>query len=271
MTSDETVASINVLLDDVEVFDWNGRLDSLSDRAPHRLSKRTLGFYGYNVDASYHQAKLKLLRGGADLTVDPRMQFIDVDQEVDVLPHVIAELDVTSGDWSHDEAGLVSDNRMRNVLQAPIDVRGSYEFIVDFTPLETRESFGFVLPIADSVVCADLNAHEQNIAGLSNIDGNAAFNNTTTSKLDPFEVGTTYRYMVQVRELGEGQVDIVATLNEQQLFHWTGNQQQLTSNVEIADPNRPSITSYMNRYRVSSMKFRLIDGTARLRTLESKR
>ena len=101
-------------------------------------------------------------------------------QWVDLLPHVRPDLDGVLGVWQANGDGLLSTDQERAALALPVQVAGSYDLEVDFTPLKGKMVLNFALPVGTTYGEIALGGSEQ-FDGLRLIDGQGVDDNPTTT------------------------------------------------------------------------------------------
>ena len=182
-----------------------------------------------------------------------------------MLPLIRVERDLEAGQWEKSDAGLLAGNEDRNILLAPIEPRGSYQWSLDFIPIEIGQTVALVLPTGTSMVVAEINSQKDQIARLCRLDGKSDRSTEAKKRHDPLIAGQAHRLSARVTKQADNQILLEVALDDERIISWTGKEPQ-SSTARIYPINRierPGISTNAGKYQITGMQFKLLDGDAR--------
>ena len=102
------------------------------------------------------------------------------------------------GKWEIDQYGawesLAVKTKQACQIQIPVLVKGDYRLQFDFTVNNGNEWTSFIFPIGTKQVEIVYGSHNNNRAGLGDIDGKPHDANSTTQRHKGFSVGKSYPF-----------------------------------------------------------------------------
>ena len=271
VTRADPEVSIDVQLDGKPLTRWRGPIDSLGEIEHWKLPVNTPGFFSWGAFAELTHARLELLSGKAFHLYEKKPgKEIELGEEIDLLSKVHIDRDTVQGTWEKNNEGIVSDDKMPCVIQMPLLVQGSYEATVDFVPHQIQNSISLVLPVEESHVLLQFNSHNDRIVGLNRIDNKPPPQNETRKQHDPLTIGQNHQLRVRVMTRPMKRVRIQAALGSSLLIDWVGDTSRLSTPGNLVINSSLGLRTYKTRYQINGMRFRLLNGEARLLTTDEK-
>ena len=144
-------------------------------------------------------------------------------QAVDLLPLTNPDKSAIQGTWNRTKDGIeVSAGSGFNRLALAGKIKGSFQWEVQFTPLEGQDSIVFLFPVGNACPYVELDGGKGRWSGLGVIAGDTPGDrgNPTTRPGRLNQVRHTL--VLQVRLLTNDQVSVRATLDGAALLAWQG-------------------------------------------------
>lgn len=161
------------------------------------------------------------------------------------------------------DGNSVVSNTSRGGFMLPIVAKGSYELVIEFTPIEAN-SFKCVFPVGTSSCGIVVGAHSGTVSGLETVDGNAVAEGSTASGaiVRPGKLIAAVRHQLRIVV---SQTDDAATiegkLDDNPVTSWKGRVAQLGPFNEHMLPCAHAIGVHnYGQVEVHSIEFRLNKG-----------
>jgi hypothetical protein len=157
-------------------------------------------------------------------------------------------------------------------LAFPVAPQGGYDLTAEVSRQEGDDCIALVLPVGGRSVVLGYH-HWGTVAGLSSVGGVPCWagmgNNTnpTTVKHEPFPVGKKVAIAVSVRVRAD-QAEVTAKADGAPPIKWSGPIANLSAEERVVcRPGWLGVTSSQTRYILHALKFRRVDGVARVHRL----
>ena len=174
-----------------------------------------------------------------------------------LLARLATELDrhSASGVWTCDGETLSSDEGHFSRIELPVEPTGSYQISMDFTRRSGSDHVGIQLPFCNgrSLLVVDSYPREGLVA-LEGIDGRLRHSSGRVHG-ELARIGQQRLLEVAVRQSGP-YVDITATLDETEIYQWSGLSRRLIlqSRVDVPHHRRPAIQTHGSRFEIRNVR-----------------
>ena len=205
------------------------------------------------------QAQLKKVETAME-KYEPKADWVNVLGRVDLLRHV------RWGTWAWGGTALgITRGAPRSRVVIPVIPDGNYELMATFSRAEGLGSTRFYLPTGGSTCLLVLGADKDQICGLDRVDGSDATKNATRT-LAPSLAGPA-KHTVCAKVICQGEkVDISVTLDEKDLFTWSGASMDLSRPLEwaLSDAAAMGLGAGDARVIYHSVQVRMLSGKLKI-------
>jgi len=268
---------VAVSLDGKPLMNWQGKASSLSLPGEWHMPNSTcLGFGAWNVQAVFRSIRLRMLSGEAKL-LRPGEKTVASEKPgpkekvpdkpglwMDLLPLVDVAKDAIQGKWERAEGGLAGEGGdAPNLIRLPIDISGNYELQLTFVR-KWGQSAQVALPVGASAVRLILGGWENQVSGLSLVNGHEPDNNPTKVRPGGLRDGHLYAATIKVKVAPE-QARITVELDGQPFIAWEGPVKALTNpgGYSMPDPSWLGLGVHCSRVVFMSARLRMLSGEAK--------
>ncbi|MEM7145612.1 MAG: serine/threonine-protein kinase [Verrucomicrobiota bacterium] len=255
-------AEITVAVDDETIVTWSGPQSALAvsgARTPTPSQAISI-FNHFNTNALWSRlsvtptgGSIALLTPSVPHTIPTVASPILPGASVDLLSLVNPDADGIQGHWTRTEDGIESmpNSNSLQVLALPVNIEGNYRLRARFTPLDTRESTNFLIPVGPKsrayiVFNGWPNHPNAPLSGIENIGGKSATSGTGTVVKDfPFQASKSYETEISVStDVDTATVDV--RLDGNPFFQWSGPIDQVPANVRFLKQTAPQSIAIAN-------------------------
>lgn len=186
---------------------------------------------------------------------------LPVDRWIDVLSMVKLPEHAYMGKWERNEHSLVCEPGNVSRYSIPVALQGSYELNWEFTRKTGSDAVLVQLPIGTRRCALCLSGADGLGHSLFLIDGRLWDQNSAVAKGGSFRPGTLKngkKHQVQMQVIQNGaDVLITASLDQQQIIHWSGKMSLLSVFSDHMVPNPQSLGVLANRSIAETHKLEL--------------
>lgn len=264
----ETVI-VHMAVDGRLLLTWRGPPSSLSAPAAFRLPETDcLGFAGQGAGVVFERCRLHMLTGRAVVyqrVAQREGTVLPLDQWIDLLRLIDPAQDAVQGPWQHQPHGLlIGEREDMNRIMAPVTINGSYEMEMKFVRTANDQALGIVLPVGPAAVALALSRNRGEVHGLDMLFKGGPAKNRTGYRPGTLTNGQEYGVKVRV-ELLDDKARIVAWLDDQQLFDWTGKIEALNPppNWKMPFAGAPGLVAQNVGAFFPTFRLRMLSGEAR--------
>jgi len=224
-------AIVHVAVDGRLRFAWRGPLSSLSMPPVFQVpTTDCLGFAGRGAGCVFERCRLHMLTGRAVVyqrVAQREGTALPMNQWIDLLHLIDPAQDAVQGSWQRQPHGLLIGERQDgNRIMVPLTISGSYELELKFVRTAHDQALGVVLPVGSAAVALTFSRNRGEVHGLDMLNKHGPAKNRTGYRPGKLVNGQEYAVKVRVEPLGE-KAHIVAWLDDDQLFDWTGRMEAM--------------------------------------------